>query len=191
MFDVEAFHSWGVRDIESRGNPPPTLEAPRATGVFGILGGNVKRLLIVYHSQGGKTQRMADAVHRGACEETSVETRLQRAFDTSVHDVLDADGYVLGTPENFGYMSGALKDFFDRTYYPTEGKLSARPYAVFIGCSNDGSGALRNIERIVKGMQLRLVAEPVIVRGEMTPEDEGRCLELGQAIAAGMDLGIF
>lgn len=151
----------------------------------------MKRLLVVYHSQGGKTERMAQAVHRGALKESAVETVLQGAFDTTVDHVLEANGYILGTPENFGYMSGALKDFFDRVYYPTEGQLVNRPYGVFIGCGNDGSGALRNIERIVKGMQLRLVSEPIIVRGDLTDDDLESCEELGQAMAAGMEMGIF
>ncbi len=151
----------------------------------------MKRLLITYHSQSGGAQRMAEAVLRGAQREADVKTVLQRAFDTDQQHLLDADGIIFGTPENFGYMSGALKDLFDRTYYPTEGKLVQRPYAVFIKAGNDGSGALSNIERIAKGMQLKKVADAVVCRGVVTDEVIERCEELGQALAAGLQLGIF
>ena len=88
-----------------------------------------KRLLIVQHTQSGNTGRLAAAVHEGAQRVAETETRLLRAFDAGTADLLACDGLLLGTPENFGYMSGALKDFFDRTYYPCEGKLVGLPYA--------------------------------------------------------------
>jgi len=78
----------------------------------------MKHLLVVYHSQGGGTQRMAEAVHAGASGEAEVETRMARALEATLDDLLWADAVLFGTPENFGYMSGALKDFFDRTFYP-------------------------------------------------------------------------
>jgi multimeric flavodoxin WrbA len=151
----------------------------------------MKSLLITYHSQSGSTQRMADAVERGALRESDVKTVMLRAFDTTVQHLLEHDAYIFGTPENFGYMSGALKDLFDRTYYPTEGKLVQRPYAVFIKAGNDGSGALRSIERIVTGMQLKKVAEAVICQGDVSDDIIAECEELGQALAAGLALGIF
>ncbi len=134
---------------------------------------------------------MADAVLLGAQRQTGVEIVMRRAFDTSIEDLLECDGYIFGTPENFGYMSGALKDLFDRTYYPTEGKLVQRPYAVFIKAGNDGSGALSNIERIVKGMQLKKVADAVVCSGNLSNDVIEQCEELGQAVAAGLELGIF
>jgi multimeric flavodoxin WrbA len=80
----------------------------------------IKNLLIIYHSQSGGTENMAQAVHTGCQQEDDVETRFLRAFDANLDDLLWADGIIFGTPENFGYMSGALKDFFDRTFYPAE-----------------------------------------------------------------------
>ncbi len=151
----------------------------------------MKRLLIIRHTQGGSTERLAQAVLVGARREPDVEAMLVGAFDTGPEDLLAAHGYVFGTPENFGYMSGGLKDFFDRTYYPTEGKLVNRPYAVFVKAGNDGSGALGSIERIVRGMQLRKVADAVVCRGDVTDEVIARCEELGETVAAGMALGIF
>ena len=149
------------------------------------------RLLIVYHTQSGNTGRLAEAVRRGAQAETSVETIMKRAFDTTIDDLLGCNGLLLGTPENFGFMSGALKDFFDRTYYPAEGKTLALPYAIFISAGNDGSGAVRQIERIATGYGWKRVAEPLIVRKEITEENLTHAEELGAALAAGLALGIY
>ena len=149
------------------------------------------RLLIVYHTQSGNTGRLAEAVRDGAQAETGVETTLQRAFDTTIDDLLNCHGLLLGTPENFGFMSGALKDFFDRTYYPAEGRTLGLPYAVFISAGNDGSGAVRQIERIATGYGWKRVAEPLIVQREITAADLARAAELGAAMAAGLALGIF
>ena len=149
------------------------------------------RLLIVYHTQSGNTGRLAEAVRCGAQAETGVETIMKRAFDTTLDDLLECNGLLLGTPENFGFMSGALKDFFDRTYYPAEGKTLALPYAVFISAGNDGSGAVRQIERIATGYGWKRVAEPLIVRKEITEENLTHAEELGAALAGGLALGIY
>ncbi len=148
-------------------------------------------LLIIYHSQSGNTARLAKAVSNGAKQAGDVEVRMKCAVDGSLPDLLWADGILFGTPENFGYMSGMLKDFFDRTYYPAEPFAINLPYAIFISCGNDGTGAVREIDRIARGYPLRKVAEPVICKGEATPEHEILASELGQAMAAGLALGIF
>ena len=150
-----------------------------------------KRLLIVFHSQTGNTARLAEAVLRGAQRVEETDTELKRAFDTRSEDLLVSDGVLLGTPENFGYMSGALKDFFDRTYYPCEGKLVGLPYAVFVSAGNDGTGAVREIGRIAKGYGWKTVTEALIVRREITPADLERARELGEAMAAGLAMGVF
>ena len=150
-----------------------------------------KNLLIVYHSQTGNTRAMAEAVHRGAGRAESVEVRLRRAFDAGLNDLLVADGVLLGTPENFGYMSGALKDFLDRTFYPAQGRVDGLPYGVFISAGNDGRGALASIERIARGYPFKLVCEPVIARGEITAEVLEQCEELGETVATGILWGLF
>lgn len=150
-----------------------------------------RRLLVVFHSQGGNLERMAAAVVRGARLEEGVEVRAVRALEGGLDDLLWAQAVLLGTPENFGYMSGALKDFFDRTFYPAQGKLNGLPYAIFVKAGNDGTGAVTSIERIARGYPLRKVAEPVVVRGELAEDDLARCEELGQTIAAGLAMGIF
>lgn len=153
----------------------------------------MKHLLIVYHSQTGNTQAMAEAVLRGASSEEldGVETRMLRAGDAGPEDLLWAHALILGTPENFGYMSGAMKDFLDRTYYPCEGKVESLPYAIFISADNDGSGALGSIQRIARGYPLRVVQEPIIALGGTTDAVLAACQELGMAMAAGLEMNVF
>ncbi|MEE4361532.1 MAG: NAD(P)H-dependent oxidoreductase [Pseudomonadales bacterium] len=152
-----------------------------------------RHLLIVWHSKSGNTARLKDAVLRGAShpEVSGVELRCLHARDAGPEDLRWADGVLLGTPENFGYMSGQLKDFFDRTYYEVEGELAPLPFAIFVSCGNDGRGAVREIQRIVRGYPFREVQDAVVVRGEITEEGLRRCEELGLALAAGLEAGIY
>ena len=153
----------------------------------------MKHLLIVYHSQSGHTRAMAEAVRRGALspEIGDVETRMLSAAGAGPRDLLRADALVLGTPENFGYMAGGMKDFLDRTFYPCEGKVQSLPYAVFVSAGNDGSGALSSIRRIARGYPLREVQEAIVWRGELDQAVLARCEDLGMAIAAGLELGMY
>ncbi|MBV2233982.1 MAG: NAD(P)H-dependent oxidoreductase [Sterolibacterium sp.] len=149
------------------------------------------RLLIVYHTQSGNTGQLAEAVLRGAQTEAGVTTVIKRAFEATLEDLLNCQALLIGTPENFGYMSGAIKDFFDRTYYPAEGKTVALPYAIFVSAGNDGRGAVTQIERIATGYGWKAVAEALIVRQKITADDLHQAEELGAALAAGLALGIF
>lgn len=151
----------------------------------------MKHLLIVYHSQSGNTEQLAAAVVRGCVAESGVETRLCKAFDANLEDLLWADGVLLGTPENFGSMSGALKDFFERTYYPAEPYQLNLPYALFISAGNDGSGAVREIERIANGFPLKKIATPIIAKGQVNRDHIEQCEEFGLSMAAGLTMGIF
>lgn len=153
----------------------------------------MKHLLIVYHTKTGNTGRLADAALAGArCDDAgAVEVRFLTAAAAGPRDLLWADGLLLGTPENLGYMSGAMKDFLDRTFYEVEGKLQPLPCGIFISAGNDGTGALTAIRRIVKGYPFEEVQEPVIARGAVTEDHLTRCRELGMALAAGLDAGIF
>lgn len=150
-----------------------------------------KHLLIIFHTQSGNTERLARAVLAGAKEETACETRCLCARDATLQDLLWCDAIIFGTPENFGYMSGALKDFFDRTYYPAEPYALNRPYAIFISAGNDGTGAVREINRIAKGYPLVPVAEPLICVGELNPSHLNAAHDLGLTIAAGLVFGIY
>ncbi|MEA2013742.1 MAG: NAD(P)H-dependent oxidoreductase [Thermodesulfobacteriota bacterium] len=151
-------------------------------------------ILIVYHSQTGNTEKMAEEVRAGVAKMENTEVTLKKANEASLEDLLGCDGLIIGTPENFGYMSGAVKDFFDRTFYPAEGKAFRKPYVVFISAGNDGTGALNSIERIALGYQFKKVYDPVIARkstGGVTDEILAQCLELGQTIAGGLQAGIY
>ncbi|MBT4162466.1 MAG: flavodoxin [Gammaproteobacteria bacterium] len=151
-----------------------------------------KHLLIIYHSKTGKNGRMAESVNKGACHpDVDIEVRLLRAAEAGVEDLLWADGILFGTPENFGYMSGALKDFFDRTFYEVEGQVDGKPYSMFVGAGNDGRGALAAIRKICIGYNFREVQDPVLIAGDLKDSDLDRCEELGLAMAAGIDAGVF
>jgi len=162
-----------------------------------------KTLLIVYHSMTGGARQMAEAAQAGAAEEGGVAVRLLPAAQTGPDDVLAADGYLFATPENLAAISGQLKDFFDRCYYPVLDRINGRPYACLICAGSDGQNAVRQIERIATGWRLKAVAEPIIVcTHAQTPEailapkqigadDLDRCRTLGQAMATGLALGVF
>lgn len=153
----------------------------------------MKNLLIVWHSQTGHNQALAQAAAQGVAEfADEVTLQMTRALDATLDDLLSCQALLLVTPENFGYMSGAMKDFMDRTYYPAQGKTLGLPYAVIIGCDNDGSGAVRAIERIASGYGWNRIAEPLINKGSKpTPEAVSRARELGQTLAAGVSMGLF
>lgn len=151
----------------------------------------MKQLLIIYHSQSGNTERMAQAVFAGARREPEITARLVRALDAGLDDLLQADALLIGSPENFGTMAGAVKDFFDRTFYPAQDHSINLPYALFISAGNDGSGAIRQIERIVVGYPMKKVADPALCVGEADEAMLQACEELGQAMAAGLALGIY
>jgi len=151
----------------------------------------MKTLLIVYHTGGVKTARMAEAVERGARSEGGVNVLVKRCADAGPDDVLAADGLILGTPENFGSMAGMMKDFLERVFYPCEDKVNGRPYALFVGAGQDGNGAVDSVVRIVTGLRLKKVHEPIVGLKDLTPEVLSNCEELGAALAAGLALGIF
>lgn len=149
------------------------------------------RLLIVYHTQSGNTGRLAAAVAQGAASEDGVEVVMKRAFDAGIDDLLACQGLLIGTPENFGALSGGCKDFLDRTYDAALGRTDGLPYAAFVSAGNDGSGAIRQLERIVIGYGWKRIAEPLIARGRITEAHLQQATELGAAMAAGLALGIF
>jgi multimeric flavodoxin WrbA len=160
-------------------------------------------LLIVYHSLTGGTQQMAEAAARGAQRSGDVSVRLLQARETTPDDVLAAHAYLFATPENLAAISGQLKDFFDRCYYPTLDRLNGRPYASLICAGSDGHNAARQIARIATGWRLKPMAEPLIVcTHAQTPEailapkqlaatELARCEALGEGLATGLAMGVF
>jgi multimeric flavodoxin WrbA len=153
-------------------------------------------LLVVYHSRTGGTRQMAEAAAGGGA-------RLLTAEAAGPADLIAARGYIFAAPENLAGLSGAMKEFFDRCYYPVLDRLNGRPYAAMICAGSDGQGALRQIARITTGWRLRQVAEPIIVcTHAQTPaailapkvigaEDLRRCAEMGEGMVEGIRLGIF
>jgi multimeric flavodoxin WrbA len=149
-------------------------------------------LLIHAGHAGGRTHAMLDAVKQGVADAgEDVELRSLPALEAGVHDLLWANGLLIGTPEHFGYMAGAIKDFFDRTFYPVQGRVDGLPYAVFVSAGNDGTGAVTSIERIALGYRWKRCAEPLIVKGDLSAVDLQKCAELGQTLAAGLALGVL
>ncbi len=153
----------------------------------------MKRLLIVAHAPSPNTLRLRDAVAEGARHPdiAGVQVEVLGPFDTGPEQVLAAQAIILGTTENLGYMSGALKDFFDRNYYPVLEQTQGLPYALYIRAGQDGTGTRRGVETIVTGLRWRAVQEPLICRGEWREDFVEQCEELGTLMAAGLEAGIF
>lgn len=152
-----------------------------------------KTLLIVGHVPSPNTQRLRDATQRGACglDLPGIAVRTLSPFDTGPGDVKAAAAIVLGTTENLGYMSGALKDFFDRCYYPCQEETQGMPYALYIRAGLDGTGTRRGVESIASGLGWRAVSEPLVLKGPWQEGFTAMCEELGQSMAAGLEAGIF
>ena len=163
-----------------------------------------KTLLIVYHSMTGGTRQMAEAARDGAVAEgQGVQVRLLHASEAGPDDVLSADGYLFATPENLAAISGQLKDFFDRSYYAALDHINGRPYASLICAGSDGQNAARQIARIATGWRLKPVAEPLIIcthaqtteailaPKQIAATELEQCRALGEAMGAGLALGVF
>ncbi len=136
---------------------------------------------------------MAQSAAKGVSSIEGVEAVLKKAFDTDLEDLLHCSGLLIGSPEYFGYMAGAVKDLFDRTYEAARGRreIFRKPYAVFVSAGNDGNGTVSSIERICLGYQFKKIASPVVCRGDPTEEALRACEELGKTIAAGCEAGIY
>ena len=154
---------------------------------------DTRRLLIVAHAPSPNTQRLREAVLRGARSPdiAGVEVKMLAPLEAGPDDVLAAQAIILGTTENLGYMSGALKDFFDRSYNPLLEKTQGLPYALYIRAGSDGTGTRRGVETITTGLRWRAVQEPLICKGAWQPVFVQQCEELGAAMAAGLAAGIF
>ena len=152
-----------------------------------------KRLLIIAHAPSANTRKLLDAVVEGTrlAEANHVEVVALGPLEAVPEDVLAADAIILGTTENLGYMSGALKDFFDRSYYPCLEKTQGLPYCLYIRAGQDGTGTRQAVETIVTGLRWRAVQEALICRGEWQESFVEQCRDIGTAMAAGLDLGIF
>lgn len=143
------------------------------------------RLLVVHHSPTPALRALADAVLEGArtASESGIEVIERAALEASVDDVLHADGYVLGTTANFGYISGALKHFFDSTYNDTHEHTVRHPFSYWIHGGHDTTGAQRAMDSITTGYGLKLACEPLVFTGEIDDEHLTQATDLGATVA--------
>jgi hypothetical protein len=153
----------------------------------------IRRLLIVAHVPSPNTLALRDAVVAGASspEVPGVEVLAKTPFEAGISDVLACDGVILGTTENLGYMSGALKDFFDRTYYGVIDHKQGLPLGVYIRAGLDGTGTCRAIESITGGLRWRMVQPPLVLKGDWQPRFVEDACEFGLTMAAGLEAGVF
>ena len=163
----------------------------------------MKRLVIIWHSMTGGSKALAEAAASGAANASGVETLLLHAGDARPETLIDADGYIFAFPENLAAISGVMKAFLDRSYYPCLGQIEGRPYALLVCAGSDGSNAVRQAERIATGWRLKRIADSLIVcTHAQTPKeilasktiseaDLSTAGELGAAMAEGLALGIF
>ncbi|MFN3748543.1 MAG: flavodoxin family protein [Sphingorhabdus sp.] len=163
----------------------------------------MKRLAIIWHSMTGGSKALAEAAASGAANASGVETLLLHADDANPQTLLDANGYIFAFPENLAAISGVMKAFLDRSYYPCLGQIEGRPYALLVCAGSDGSNAVHQAERIATGWRLKRIADSLIVcTHAQTPEeilapktiseaDLSTAGELGAAMAEGLALGIF
>jgi NAD(P)H-dependent FMN reductase len=145
-------------------------------------------LLVVHHTTSPALHSMYQAVMAGAGDPAieGVELQARPALGATATDVLGADAFLLGTPANIGYMSGALKHFFDQIYYPCLEATVGRPYALYVHGNNDTDGAVRAVESIATGLRWQRAQQPVSVIGAPGRSDLDSCRELGAALAAGL-----
>ncbi|EWH01507.1 flavodoxin family protein [Halomonas sp. BC04] len=153
----------------------------------------MKQLLIVAHAPSPNTQRLREAAERGARhpEVETVDVIVKPPLETGPDDVRACNAILLGTTENLGYMSGALKDFFDRCYYPVLEEKQGLPCALYVRAGHDGTGTRRAVEGIVTGLRWKWVQEPLILRGEWQESFIDQVEELGLYLAAGLEAGVL
>lgn len=144
-----------------------------------------RTLLVVHHTPSPPTRELLEAVLAGTHDPDieGVAVRSVPALGATVPDVLAADGYLFGTSANFGYMSGALKHFFDTVYYPCLDAVAGRPFGLWVHGNNDTAGAVRSVDKIVAGLALTQVAQTVEIIGGVDASARERCYELGATVA--------
>ncbi|MFW3616219.1 flavodoxin family protein [Billgrantia antri] len=153
----------------------------------------MKQLLIVAHAPSLNTRALRDAAARGArhADIEAVEVVVKAPLEAGPEDIRASDAILLGTTENLGYMSGALKDFFDRSYYAVLEEKQGLPCALYVRAGHDGTGTRRAVESIVTGLRWRWVQEPLILRGEWQDRFTDQAEELGLYLAAGLEAGVL
>ena len=131
-------------------------------------------------------QAVLEAVKEGIAMVDTVDVALRPALSAGAADVLEADGVLLGTPANIGYMSGALKHFFDTVYYPCLDATVGLPFGVYVHGNDDTAGALTSIQRITGALRWKQVAAPLSLTGAPAAADLEAVRELAATVAVGL-----
>ncbi len=142
------------------------------------------RVLVVYHSLGGQTKAMAEAVAEGARSAAGTEVVVKTGLEATIDDLLACDAIALGSPDYFSYMAGGMKDFFDRTYYPSQGKVTGKPAAAFGSAGGPPTTVLKVLEQAIGWFKLHKVADSVGTSGSISSGVLDECRELGRKLAA-------
>jgi len=152
-----------------------------------------KKLLIVSNTPSPNTQALAEAAMRGASHSdiNGVDVCHLTPFEATPDNVINCDAILLGTTENFGYMSGAMKDFFDRIFYPCLEHTEALPYAIYIRAGLDGTGTEIAMQKIISGLKWKQVQNLLLCHGEFKDEFITQVEELGMSMAAGLEMRLF
>lgn len=148
-------------------------------------------ILLIYHSQSGNNKKIADAIAETTAKEEGIVLNYKNAIDANIDDVLNCDGIMICSPEYFGYMSGIVKDFFDRTSDNARANEVKKPYCLIICCENDGTGAERSIDTIARGYVLKKAMNTLIIKESELNEKIEDAKELGIGFVNGVKLGIF
>ena len=149
------------------------------------------RILFIAHAPSPNTQALRDQAQAAILHETKVELEVRSPFDCTAEDALQAGGIIIGTTENIGAMAGATKDFFDRSYNEMLEVSAGKPAAIYIRAGLDGTGTKRGIESIMTGLRWRLVAPPLILKGEWQERFPDEAAELALTLAAGVEMNLF
>jgi len=151
----------------------------------------MKRIGIFYHSKTGNTQQLVDALYLGLTASADIEVIKYRAITATAAELRSCSAIILATPENFGTMSGALKHFFDETYYEVENDNLALPYMTVISAKTDGSGASREITRIMTGYRFSKMQSDIIIKNPINQEDLAKLQSVGEAISTAISMGMY
>lgn len=153
---------------------------------------NKKQLLLVVHSQSGRNMQLALIAYHAAKQNPAVDVRLLRAFEAESDDMIKADALLLLTPEMNAIVSGGMKELIDRVFYPLEraGK-QALPYAAVINCGNAGQSAEKQLDSMLSGIRAKKIQDTFIIHGDATEQEQAQCAALAEAMASGLEMGIF
>ncbi|WP_020559435.1 flavodoxin family protein [Thiofilum flexile] len=150
----------------------------------------MRPIVIIANTPTANTYALREAVARGA-QQSTVPIQVLSPLEANSFHILQSSAVIVGTTENFGYMSGALKDFFERIYYPCLESTQGLPVALYVRAGNDGTGTVQSVTRILTGLRWKLIQEPLVFKGAWQPEFLKNAEELGEAVALGVELGVF